>query len=213
MNKKAKVDKEKSKKIDSNKNKSEEENLDQMSEAEEEKEIDVELLQKNLEESNEEIEIHKEKLTAYEDMIKRNQAEFDNYRKRTIKERQESIKYEGLDIFKDILPIIDNFDRALEFTKDKNDLKLEVKKSNSKENFVDGIQLIAKNLSNLLEKYHVVESTKVGMNFDPNKHQAIQFEEKEGLETEEIAEIYQKGYLLHDKVLRLSTVKTFKPKS
>lgn len=140
------------------------------------------------------------KMADLETMVKRQQAEFENYRKRTIKEREDYQKYAIIPVIQDFLNVMDNFDRAL---------KVDVSEENK--DFVEGFNMINKQLLDLFAQHNVVEIDGVGHIFDPSMHQAIQFEEKDEQTVETVAEIYQKGYKLYDRIIRSATVKVYKP--
>ena len=120
-------------------------------------------------------------------------AEFDNYKKRRIKERIDYEKYEGKKIFKEIIPIIDDIDRVL---------NLEGIKDNS---VIDGINLIRDKFIGILSDFGVCSYDSLGEEFDPEYHEAIMMK-KTKKKTNIILEEYQKGYKYHDKVLRHSKV-------
>ena len=140
------------------------------------------------------------KVADFESMVKRQQAEFENYRKRTIREKEEFGKYAIIPVIKDLLSVADNFERAL---------KVEVDEHN--QDFIKGFEMINKQLLDLFAKHGVMAVDGLGHAFDPSFHQAIQFEEKEDHDLETVAEVYQKGYKLDDRVIRTATVKIYKP--
>lgn len=140
------------------------------------------------------------KIVEFESLVKRQQAEFENYRKRTTKEKEDFQKYAIIPVIKDLLSVADNFERAL---------KVEV--SDDNKDFVQGFDMINKQLLNLFTEHGIIEVNSVGHAFDPSIHQAIQFEEKEDQEVEIVAEVYQKGYKLKDRIIRTATVKVYKP--
>lgn len=135
------------------------------------------------------------------DSLARKQAEFENYKKRILKESDEAKKYSGIHIYKDLLNLMDNFDRALEI-----DTQNEQERS-----FLEGFEMIFHQFQDILMKNHVEEVSGVGSEFDPNIHQAISFEEKDNVAFEQIDEVFQKGYMLYERVLRPATVKVAKP--
>ena len=140
------------------------------------------------------------KIKEFEETIKRQQAEFENYRKRTLKEKEDLTKEAGEKILKDILDVYDNFERAL---------SVEIDEKN--QSVIEGFKMIGDQIDALLLNHHVSEIDGIGHPFDPNLHQAIQFEEKEDEQKETIGEVYQKGFRLGDKVLRHAKVKVLKP--
>lgn len=126
------------------------------------------------------------------------QADFVNYRNRMNKEKESSIAYGTEIIVSELLPVIDNFNRALE---------AEDAKENS---FYQGIKMIQKQLMDVLENNDVVEIEAVEMAFDPNYHHAVVMEESDEHDSNIVIEVLQKGYLLKDKVIRPAMVKVSK---
>ena len=138
-----------------------------------------------------------EKLAEMQDRYLRLSAEFDNYRKRTLKEKMDITKYAGEDILKDILPVIDDFDRALKHMESSPDC----------EGIKEGIDLIYNKLIDYLKRQGVSEIVSLNEVFNVDIHDAtakvpVQEEEKKG----RVLEVLLKGYYLKDKVLRHSKV-------
>lgn len=144
---------------------------------------------KKLEEKNKEL----------EDSLLRSKAEFINYRKRLEEEQSRIMKYCNEDLIKQLLPILDNFERAIKM--DDDNLNDEVSK------FLSGIKMIYCSLINILKENGVVEIDGANKPFDPVYHEAIMTEKKEGLESEMVIEVLQKGYILKGKVIRPAMVK------
>lgn len=138
-------------------------------------------------------------LKEAEDKAMREKAEAINYRKRKDDEVARMMKYAGEDMIKEILPIVDSFERAIDM--DDDNLEDEVSK------FLAGFKMIYCNLVNILEKYEVKEIEAMGKEFDANFHQAVLTEPREGVEPGIVIEVLQKGYMYKDKVLRPSMVK------
>lgn len=138
-------------------------------------------------------------LKEAEDKAMREKAEAINYRKRKDDEVARMMKYASEDIIKEILPIVDSFERAIDM--DDDNLEDEVSK------FLAGFKMIYCNLVNVLEKYEVKEIEAMGKEFDANFHQAVLTEPREGVEPGIVIEVLQKGYMYKDKVLRPSMVK------
>ncbi len=135
-----------------------------------------------------------DKEAIYIDKLKRLMAEFDNYRKRNEKEKLEIYDRASSNLLTEMLPIVDNFERALEVeTEDKT--------------LYEGIHMIYKQLMSTLEKAHIKVIEAEGKPFDPNLHNAILHIEDEKYGENEVVEELQKGYLYKDKVLRYSMVK------
>jgi molecular chaperone GrpE len=153
------------------------------------------------EDQNKEIEDLKKKLeekekeaTANYDKYIRAVAEFDNYKKRAIKDKADAIKYGNEDIIKDVLPFMDSLDRALEH--DTGDVQA----------FKNGIVLIQEQLLACLKKHGVERIDTAGQNFDPNFHEALMQMESDRHEDNKIVSEMEKGYLLNGRLLRPSRV-------
>lgn len=156
---------------------------------------------KDLEEKNQIIQEKNNLICEYEDLLKRKQAEFENYRKRIIKESEENKKYANAEIILDIITIMDNFDRAVDSTKSSRDF----------EGLLEGIIMIEKQFRDMLEKkYGVKKIEAMGKEFDPNCHDAIMMEESEEYQEDTVVEDFQKGYIMHDRIIRPSKVKVAK---
>ncbi len=126
------------------------------------------------------------------------QADFENFRKRTEKERKDIVNYALEDFICTLLPVVDNFDNAM---------KVEEKEN---ESFYKGIELISKQLKGALESNGLNEIEALGEEFDPNIHHAVFMEESEEYDSGKIVEVIQKGYKLKDKVIRPAMVKVAK---
>lgn len=137
----------------------------------------------------------------YLEMAQRLKAEFENYRKRTEKEKADLIEYGKEQVILDILPVIDNFERALEASHGDNE---EIA------SFKEGVNLIYRQFKGILEKLGVKEIEALGQIFDPYKHHAVMQEEVEDKKGNEIIEVFQKGYMFNNKVIRPSMVKVAK---
>lgn len=139
------------------------------------------------------------KISELEDRLLREKAELVNYRKRKEEEISRMLKYSNEDIAKALLPIVDNFERAINM--DDDNLDDEVSK------FLSGFKMIYCNLISVLEKNGVKAIDGANKPFDPTFHQAIMTEKRDGVEPEMVIEVLQKGYLLKDKVIRPAMVK------
>ena len=136
-----------------------------------------------------------EKIADLEDRVKRQMAEFENFRKRTDKEKSQMYDMGAKNVIEKILPVIDNFERGLESIPEGSDKA-----------FVDGMQMIYKQLSGELEKLGVKPIEAVGQPFDPNYHNAVMQTESEEYESGTVAQELQKGYMYHDTLVRPSMV-------
>jgi len=135
----------------------------------------------------------KELIAELTETLQRSQAEFENYKKRVDKEKQEFVKYAKSELIQKILPTLDTFEIAFKSTSDK-------------EKFVKGIEMVYAQLFSLLESEGLKKIESVGKKFDPYLHE-VMLKEKSDKEDGIILEELQKGYMLNDKVLRHSKVK------
>jgi len=136
---------------------------------------------------------------ALQDRLLRTAAEFDNFRKRVERERREYQEYAVSDALREFLPIIDNFERALQ-TSAEGDVDA----------YRKGIELIHKQMLDLLRKRGVTVIEALGAQFDPNLHQAV-IQETSGAHREgEVMQELQRGYMLGERLLRPAMVKVAK---
>ena len=140
--------------------------------------------------------VYKEKIDQLEDRVKRQMAEFENFRKRTEREKQAMFETGAKSVVEKILPVVDNFERgfATVTPEDENDA------------FVDGMKMVYKQLMTELENMGVKPIEAVGCEFDPNFHNAVMQVESEEYESGVIAQELLKGYTYHDTVVRHSMV-------
>ncbi len=120
-------------------------------------------------------------------------AEFDNFKKRTQKEKDEIYSIAKTDVVMNLLPVIDNFDRAEKFAGD--------------ESVAEGIALIKKQFLEFLKKIGIEEIEAEGVEFDPNFHNAVLHEDREDVPENTVVEVLQKGYKLGERVIRYAMVK------
>lgn len=142
------------------------------------------------------------KLKETEDKLLRLQAEFMNYQNRREKELETLFKYEGENIIKEILKVVDNFERAISM--DDDDLSDEVSK------FLSGFKMIYTSLINMLSELEVTEIEVDGKEFDPTIAEAVLVEEDKTKPANVVLEVLQKGYKYKDKVIRPAMVKVNK---
>jgi len=140
-----------------------------------------------------------EKIKSLEEALLRKDADMINYRKRKEEEVTKMLKYSNEDIAKDLLPIVDNFERAINLDDDNLDDELS--------KFLEGFKMIYCHLNDVLNKYEIKAIDGNKKPFDPNYHQAVLTEKVEGVEPGMVIEVLQKGYLLKDKVIRSAMVK------
>jgi molecular chaperone GrpE len=132
---------------------------------------------------------------AQQDRYLRTVAEFDNVRKRTVRERDEYTRYANESLLRDILPVLDNLDRALQAARTEPATSL-----------ATGVELIQRELLRVLEKFGVTPFTSVGQPFDPERHEAIARVQRPDLPDMSVAAETARGYLLHGRVLRPAMV-------
>ncbi len=133
-------------------------------------------------------------LRKLNDRYLRTLADFENFRKRTDREKEDFRKYAMANVLRDLLPVLDNFDRALDHAEEGDD-------------FHRGVLLIYKQLWDVLQKNGVKTIDEVGVRFNPNIHEAVMREENPGVPSQTVTAILQKGYYLHDRLLRPALVK------
>ncbi len=128
------------------------------------------------------------------ELLLRRQAEFDNFRKRTEKERSEFLQYAGMELVRDMLPILDDFDRARK-----------VEAGNPE--YAKGVEMIYSRMYETLKKVGLEPIEAEGQHFDPHLHQAVERVETKDAEDGTILGEFQRGYLFKGKLLRPSMVK------
>ncbi len=137
-----------------------------------------------------------EKISQYKDKMQRMQADFENYKKRSEKEKSEFVKYANEGLILKVLEAYEDLERALEVKEDKN--------------LREGVELIYKKMTKILEDEGVEAIETEHQKFDPYKHEALMTENNEDYENNEIIQDLQKGYTLNSKVIRYSKVKVCK---
>lgn len=166
-----------------------EEVTEEVNEAENNEENDLALVKK-LKEENDKL---SKEVEAFKDRLLRITAEYENFRKRTAKEKEGIYADACVDVLKEVIPTVDNLERALAVDGSVEDLK-------------KGIEMTIKGFQTSLEKLGV-EEISVEEGFDPNMHQAVMHIEDESLEKNVVAEVFMKGYKRGDKVIRHTVVK------
>jgi molecular chaperone GrpE len=159
-------------------------------------------LKKKVEKLEESLESAEEEIRELNDKYLRKQADFDNFRKRMLREKEDSIKFANKALLLDIIKVIDDFERALQSSEDSEDFKA----------FHSGIELIEKQMISMLEtNWGLKRFDSTGEPFDPERHEALMMEESEDYDTQTVVEDFMKGYILHDRVIRHAKVKVSKP--
>lgn len=136
------------------------------------------------------------------DQMLRRQAELENYRKRLIRDKEEAIQFSNENLIKDLLGFLDNMDRALAVAKSTGDVN----------GLIEGFEMTQNQLLSTLDKNWGLKAIdSVGKEFDPSLHEACMMTVDENLDQETVLEEFQKGYTLHDRVIRPAKVKIGKP--
>lgn len=135
-----------------------------------------------------------EKYQALMDKFMRLQADFANYKRRTEAQKTEIVELGVKKVVNDLLPVIDNFERALDSIGDKDST-------------YDGIMMIKDQLTDVLKKESIVEMKALGEEFDPTYHHAVLTEDSDEYDSGYVIEVLQKGYLINEKTLRPAMVK------
>ena len=138
----------------------------------------------------------KDKISSLEDKVKRQMAEFDNFRKRTTKEKEQMFSMGERSVIEKMLPVVDNFERGLAAVP-------EAEKGGA---LANGMEMIYKQMMKQLEDLGVKPIEAIGKEFDPNFHNAVMQVESDELESGVVAQEFQKGYTYHDTVIRHSMV-------
>ena len=133
-------------------------------------------------------------LRKLNDRYLRTVADFENYRKRADREKDEFRKYALTNMLRDLLPVLDNFDRALDHAAEGDD-------------FHKGVLLIYKQLYDILQKAGLKPLDEVNVRFNPNIHEGVIREENPAVPSQTVTSVLQKGYFLHDRLLRPALVK------
>jgi molecular chaperone GrpE len=128
------------------------------------------------------------------DRYLRTLADFDNFRKRSEREKSDFKRYAVAELVRDLLPVLDNFDRGLEHAEEGDE-------------FHKGVLMIYKQLFDVLQRSGLKPIDETGVRFDPNIHEAVVREEDPGVPSHTVVAILQKGYFLHDRLLRPALVK------
>ena len=157
-------------------------------------ELSAEQLQQQIEELNKKLQEQEEQLKEQSDRLLRTLAEYDNYRKRSQKEKENAWTTARADTIKELLPVYDNLERAL-------------KQETADEAYAKGVQMTMTQLKTVLEKLGVEEIPAQGESFDPNVHNAVMHMEDEALGENTVVEVFQAGFKMGEKVIRHAMVK------
>lgn len=140
---------------------------------------------------------HQAEVADLNNRLLRVQADYDNFRRRSREEKEAAAKYRAQGFIEELLPALDNFERALSVKPESEEAK----------SLAQGLNMVYNQLQEALKKEGVTAIETVGQPFDPHLHQAVMQVEEEGFESNQVVEELQKGYKLKDRVLRPSMVK------
>jgi molecular chaperone GrpE len=154
------------------------------------------------EEKIDELKLLTDKIAELEEKLLRNQAELINFKRRKEEEVSKLLEYSNLELIREILPILDNFERAIKM--DDDDLTDEVSR------FLEGFKMIYSEFRRILNDFGVTEIEALDQLFDPTYHEAVMTDENKDKESGIVLEVLQKGYKLKDRVIRPAMVKVNK---
>jgi molecular chaperone GrpE len=170
-------------------------------------EVHEEHKKKNSKKKEEQVEELQKEIEAKDEAIKDLQAkmlylhaEFENFKKMKLKEKQETLKYGNEQLLLEMIPVLDNLEMALEHASRSDDVKV----------ISEGVKLTANQFLKVLEKSGVERIEALGKKFDPNLHEALYQEERDDVESESVVSEVQKGYMLNGRVVRPSRVSVSK---
>ena len=146
------------------------------------------------------LEVQVETLKSRNDQLMRVAADFENYKRRQEREKEEMAKYAGQQVVANLLTVLDNFERALQAQTHAQDPA----------SFIEGVRMIQKQLAEVLSKANVSIVDAVGQPFNPEFHEAIASEVNDEVEDETVLEEFQKGYIMHGRLIRPAIVKVSK---
>ena len=137
-----------------------------------------------------------DKAAEYLDMLQRMKAEFENFKKRSRKEKSDTIRYANEDLLRKILPIVDNLQRGLGFARSQG----------MDPDMLKGMELVEKQLLDMLADYGVTAFESLNARFDPNAHEPMTMIDRGDVEENTVVEELERGYMIHDRVLRVARV-------
>ena len=145
-----------------------------------------------------------EELKQTHDRMLRISADFENYKKRSAREISEFRKYANQGLLKEMLPVVDNLELAIKSTDGKRDID---------KSLLEGLEITRKEILKVLEKFHVSPVTAIGKPFDPEFHEAVMRQESDDFPENTVVSEFQKGYLIHERLLRPAMVVVASPKT
>ncbi len=146
--------------------------------------------------AQDELAVKSEECTALNEKYLRLAAEFENYKRLTQRDQREQIRFGNEQLLKELLPVVDNMERAIKAAR----------AAGGDSALIQGVELTLKQLSGALAKFGVQAIETAGQDFDPSAHQAVSYGPSEDMPANKILDEFQKGYRLHDRVLRAAMV-------
>lgn len=148
-----------------------------------------------------ELEVAQEELVKQKDQVMRIAAEFENYKKRMMREKSNALKYAGESILREVLPVVDNLERAIAQGETEG-----VDPAQALSSLLEGVQLTLKSLLTSLEKFEVTPIDSVGEPFDPVNQEALTMEASDSVPVNHVLNEFEKGYQYKDRLLRAAKV-------
>lgn len=142
------------------------------------------------------LEAMQERVAELEEQLLRTAAEFENYKKRKARSDQERIRFAAEPLVRDLLPVMDSFERAIQASEGTRDYQA----------FHDGVEMILQQLRGVLERHGVERLVPEGEVFDPNRHEAMGMMPHQEMEEDRVASVLEPGYLLNERVIRPAKV-------
>jgi len=146
-------------------------------------------------------------LEAMKENLQRHAADFENAKKRLAKEREDFVKFSQEKLIKSLLPILDNFGRALSHSELPEEALKDINKATQHfNNVLSGIGMVQKQLDDVMKNQGLVEIEALKKPFDPHKHEALAYVEEDGI-PDEVTDVIESGYMLNDRLLRAAKVR------
>lgn len=151
----------------------------------------------------EELEATRAELEAARERMLRTAADLENFRRRALKDRQEALQYGHQNLVKDLLPTVDNLERAIDHAREGGE--------GDRQGLLEGVELVLRELLTVLQKHGVAEIEAHGKPFDPEVHEAMTQAVDGSVAANTVVQVFQRGYLLRDRLLRPTRVAVSKP--
>lgn len=168
---------------------------------------DVNMTENNQSAQEEEINRLNKEIDTLKDLLQRRQADFENFRKRTVKLQEDYKKLAIKDFALDIINAADDLNRAIEASENLSGKE----SSGAKDSFIEGIKLVSKRIDEILNKYGIEEIESENKPFNPNFHEALEIENSADHKEDTVTKVYQKGFKLDEYLVRSAKVRVSKP--